>query len=89
MLELGNALGFLIGPLLVPNPPVTSWENQTRSERWLKLTILDVNDQNAEDKMSMRHHIMNLMYSRKIICFQKGPKGGAESSLCSNMLQLL
>ena len=66
MLELGNALGFLIGPLLVPNPPVTSWENQTWSDRGLKITIMDMNDQNAEDKISTRQHIMYLMYSRKI-----------------------
>ena len=57
MLELGNALGFLIGPLLVPNPP--------EAKIW-------INDSNAwspkEEQMNsvtMRKDIMLLMYSRK------------------------
>ena len=54
MLELGNALGFLIGPLFVPNPPETkTWDNETTSK------------QEQIDRITMREDIMLLMYSRK------------------------
>ena len=54
MLELGNALGFLIGPLFVPNPPETkTWGNETTSK------------QEQIDTITMREDIMLLMYSRK------------------------
>lgn len=52
MLELGNALGFLLGPLLVPNPP--SDVNK------------DLDTQNL-DRQQMREDLMLLMYSRNEI----------------------
>ena len=60
MLELGNALGFLIGPLMVPNPPETKvWKNDNSS-------TLNVSSSSKQiDAMTMREDIMLLMYSRK------------------------
>ena len=57
MLELGNALGFLIGPLLVPNPPETKiWING--SNAWSP-------KEEQMNSVTMRKDIMLLMYSRK------------------------
>ena len=62
MLELGNALGFLIGPLLVPNPPETTniWKNQTNT-----ISNRSFSKHPEVDTMTMREDIMLLMYSRK------------------------
>ena len=57
MLELGNALGFLVGPLLVPNPPETKvWSND--SSTWSPKQL-------QMNSVTMRKDIMLLMYSRK------------------------
>ena len=62
MLELGNALGFLIGPLLVPNPPETTniWKNQTNT-----ISNRSFSKYPEVDTITMREDIMLLMYSRK------------------------
>ena len=79
MLELGNALGFLIGPLLVPNPPETKaldgapvslpettniWKNQTNT-----ISNRSFSKYPEVDTITMREDIMLLMYSRKPLQF--------------------
>lgn len=53
MLELGNAVGFLLGPLLVPDPPAQPWPNATQQEY-------------HGSRMQMREDIMILMYTRNL-----------------------
>ena len=79
MLELGNALGFLIGPLLVPNPPETKALDGVATSTPLSLpetTNIWKNQTNTisnrsfseypeVDTITMREDIMLLMYSRK------------------------
>ena len=61
MLEFGNAFGFLIGPLLVPNPP-----RQNGTEINTAVTIDDTEfDAFSGDRIDMRYDMMKLMYFRK------------------------
>lgn len=71
MLELGNALGFLIGPLLVPNPPETTniWKNQTNT-----ISTRSFSKHPEVDAIAMREDIMLLMYSRKPLQFYLSTK---------------
>ena len=63
MLEFGNAFGFLFGPLLVPNPPVSDEKNYHNN---INQTIFMQHAHiHAGDKIQMRYDIMNMMYSRK------------------------
>ena len=78
MLELGNALGFLIGPLLVPNPPETTniWKNQTNT-----ISNRSFSKHPKVDTMTMREDIMLLMYSRKPLQFCSSTKHQRENQL--------
>ena len=61
MLEFGNAFGFLIGPLLVPNPPR---HNDTDIDT--AVTINDTGyDSFSGDRIDMRYDMMKLMYFRE------------------------
>ena len=71
MLEFGNAFGFLLGPLLVPNPPVSDEKNDTNNNI-LNQTIFMRNHKHFHgDRIQMRYDIMNMMYSRKHIFTKK------------------
>ena len=65
MLEFGNAFGFLLGPLLVPNPPASDKKNDTNSII-LNQTIFMQQKFFHGDRIQMRYDIMNMMYSRKL-----------------------
>ena len=82
MLELGNALGFLIGPLLVPNPPETTniWKNQTNT-----ISNRSFSKYPEVDTITMREDIMLLMYSRKPLQFYLSTYQALEGKLALNI----
>ncbi len=63
LLELGNALGYLVGPLIVPDPPLGVMDGHGAS------TATSNNTHNEAEayvkRQEMRVDIMHLMYLRK------------------------
>lgn len=60
MLELGNALGFLMGPLIVPDPPPHNYTSGLESNYQNQSLHLEKH----MDRYLMREDIMYLMYLR-------------------------
>jgi hypothetical protein len=69
MLELGNALGFLVGPILIPNPPSKTTKNIEKnvSDIAQNEPYIAQNVSSFEAKVEMREDIMHLMYLRTYI----------------------
>ncbi len=67
-LELGNAVGFLLGPLLVPNPPEKHrlhQHNYTSHNMTLWLNESYNLVKQIDEHHLMKEDIMLLMYTRK------------------------
>ncbi len=63
LLELGNALGYLVGPLIVPDPPLGVMDGHGTSTTTSNNTLEEAKA--YVKRQDMREDIMHLMYLRK------------------------